>query len=238
MSSLISTLNFSHFFEHAGPIGIKVLFAILCGGLIGIEREFKNKPAGLKTNILICLGATLYTIISQFIPEITYGSATGTYRGDPGRVAAQIVSGVGFLGGGVIMHAKASVHGLTTAATIWTVAAIGVTIGAGYPVVALIFTMTVLFTLLAINAFEGKFFGRNGMHVLEIIFEDFDGQTRQEINKMMEKNKIELEDFEISNLNTNNTYLLRIYYLKNLSLHKRFILDLWLVKGVLEVKQI
>ena len=215
----------------AVPIGIKVLMSIVCGGLIGLEREVKSKPAGIKTNILICLGATLYTVISYLIPA-TYMMD----KGDPGRVAAQIVTGIGFLGAGAIMQSRTSIHGLTTAATIWVVAAIGVCIGAGYSMVAFVFTITVLFTLLIINHFEAKFLGRAGGHALEIIFADATGAVRALINKAMEKNHIELDDFDISM--HDGFYTLRLQYAKAMTSHKRFILDLWSVEGVREVRQL
>ena len=99
----------------------QLALATLLGGAIGLERELGGKPAGLRTNILICLGAVLYTSLSIDIA----GS-----RADPGRVAAQIVTGVGFIGAGTILHARGAVSGLTSAATIWVVAAIGVALGA------------------------------------------------------------------------------------------------------------
>jgi putative Mg2+ transporter-C (MgtC) family protein len=105
----------------------KLGLAVLLGGAIGMEREIKRKPAGLRTNILICLGATLITDVSMSIAM----SPDGTRFGDPARLAAQIVSGVGFLGAGTIMQGGATVTGLTSAATIWVVAAIGIAIGAG-----------------------------------------------------------------------------------------------------------
>src|SRR5580698_4965694 len=101
--------------------GVKVLLAIACGGIVGLERELKNKPAGLKTNILICLGAAIFTATSVIIST---ANGPGGPPGDPSRVAAQIVSGIGFLGGGVIIQARGTIVGLTTAATIWTVAAL------------------------------------------------------------------------------------------------------------------
>ncbi len=126
-------------------IGIQVLMALFLGGLVGYDREKKQKSAGIKTNILICLGATLYTAIGLLISVGAVGMA------DPNRVAAQIVSGIGFLGAGAIIQGQGSVIGMTTAATIWVVAAIGFTIGAGYPFTAAIFTLTVLIVLKLIN---------------------------------------------------------------------------------------
>jgi putative Mg2+ transporter-C (MgtC) family protein len=100
----------------------QLALATLLGGAIGLERELGGKPAGLRTNILICMGAVLYTSLSI---ELAGGSA------DRGRVAAQIVTGVGFIGAGTILHARGAVVGLTSAATIWVVAAIGVALGSG-----------------------------------------------------------------------------------------------------------
>lgn len=127
-------------------IGIKILCAIIAGATIGLEREIKRKPAGIKTNVMICLGATLYTSIS-----LIYVGSNTIVNFDPNRVAAQIVSGIGFLGAGAIMRSGGSVNGLTTAATIWVVAAIGVVIGMGYPIVALGVVLSVLIILISIN---------------------------------------------------------------------------------------
>lgn len=126
-------------------IGFQVSMALILGGLVGYDREKKLKSAGIKTNILICLGATLYTTIGLLMSVGAVGMA------DPNRVAAQIVSGIGFLGAGAIIQSQGSVIGMTTAATIWVVAAIGFTIGAGYPFTAAIFTLTVLIVLKLIN---------------------------------------------------------------------------------------
>lgn len=101
----------------------QLVLATLLGGAIGLERELGGKPAGLRTNILICMGAALYTSLS-----ITMAGATS----DPGRIAAQIVTGVGFIGAGTILHARGAVVGLTSAATIWVVAAIGVALGSAH----------------------------------------------------------------------------------------------------------
>ena len=101
---------------------------MLFGGAIGLERQISGKPAGLRTNILICLGSALLMDLSLQIGIIDGGVRIG----DPARIAAQIVSGIGFIGAGTIMQARGAVIGLTTAATIWVVAAIGMTVGAGH----------------------------------------------------------------------------------------------------------
>lgn len=122
-------------------VGVEVVTAFALGAIIGYDREKKMKSAGIKTNILICIGATLYTTISLLNQQM-YGGVT-----DPNRTAAQVVSGIGFLGAGAIMRGAGGVTGLTTAATIWVVAAIGVTIGSGFPVIATMFTVTTLAVL-------------------------------------------------------------------------------------------
>ena len=123
--------------------------AAVCGGLIGIERELKDKPAGFRTNILICLGASIYMAIGLLVPA---------EQVDPTRIAAQVVTGIGFLGAGCIIQAEGHIRGLTTAATIWVVAAIGIVSGAGYPVLALIASLMVIVTLAALQRVEKRFF--------------------------------------------------------------------------------
>ena len=128
---------------------VKLALAVFLGGVVGFERELAGKPAGLRTNILICLGATLLMDLS-----ISIGMVNGVRQGDPGRIAAQIVSGVGFLGAGTIMQAQGAVTGLTSAATIWVVAAIGMAIGAGYYVEGVGAALLVTFVLAGLNPLE------------------------------------------------------------------------------------
>ncbi len=125
---------------------LQLALAALLGGIIGLERELKAKPAGLRTNILICIGATLFTSLSVQLAR-TYG--------DPGRVAAQILTGVGFIGAGTILHTRGSVTGLTSAATIWVVAAIGMALGAAAYVEALGTTLLVVMVLTGLGYLEG-----------------------------------------------------------------------------------
>ena len=126
--------------------------AALCGGLIGIERELKSKPAGFRTNILICLGSCIYMAVGLLV--------TGSV--DPTRIAAQVVTGIGFLGAGCIIQSGSHVRGLTTAATIWVVAAIGIVAGAGFPVLAFIASVIVITTLAALRRVEKRLFDHAG----------------------------------------------------------------------------
>jgi putative Mg2+ transporter-C (MgtC) family protein len=124
---------------------LQLALAVVLGGAVGLQRELKGKPAGLRTNILICLGATLFTVLSyRFAPS----------NGDSGRVAAQILTGVGFIGAGTILHMRASVVGLTSAATIWVVAAIGMALGSGAYVEAIGTAALVLVVLEGLEKLE------------------------------------------------------------------------------------
>ena len=125
---------------------IRLLLAALLGGIIGAEREWRNKEAGLRTNILITIGSALFTLMSI---ELTDGRT-----GDTSRVAAQIVTGIGFLGAGAIMRTNGGIQGLTTAATIWVNAAVGVAAGGGEYHLAVIATLITLAVLLVLQPIE------------------------------------------------------------------------------------
>ena len=126
----------------------KILLSIFCGSLIGLERELKDKPAGMRTYMLISTGATLFTMVSVYFIEQWDGAS------DPLRVASQIVTGVGFLGAGTIMFAKGRISGLTSAAAIWTSAAIGMSIGLGMHVFAVIVTLLIVLSLVLLGRVE------------------------------------------------------------------------------------
>src|SRR5436189_3055208 len=131
---------------------LQLSLATLFGGAIGLERELGGKPAGLRTNILICIGSVLYTHLSlAMLAAANGGIPPGT---DTTRVAAQIVTGVGFIGAGTILHARGAVVGLTSAATIWVVAAIGVALGSGYYLEGIATTLVVLVVLAGLGRVE------------------------------------------------------------------------------------
>lgn len=137
-------------------IVIRVLSALLLGFAIGLEREMTNKYAGLRTNILVCLGACIFTIISIYgFPEV---SVTGDELGtrDTARVAAQVVTGIGFIGAGTVFRHGATVFGLTTAATLWVSAAIGMACGSGMYTLAILSTIFSIIVLVSVRLFERK----------------------------------------------------------------------------------
>ena len=134
---------------------VKLLAAVALGGAVGLEREISGKPAGLRTTILICVGSALFTHLSITIGQVSLTPAGQPY-GDVTRIAAQIVTGIGFLGAGVILHGRGTVIGLTTAATIWVVAAIGMATGAGAYVDAVGTTVLVCLVLAGLRPIERK----------------------------------------------------------------------------------
>ncbi len=122
---------------------IKLIVSAVLGGLVGFEREIHRKPAGLRTHSLVCIGATLFTIMSVNI-----------VGADPSRIAAGIVMGIGFLGAGMIFKSEDRVRGLTTAAELWVLAAIGLAIGLGFYFAALITTLIIIFILIPLKYME------------------------------------------------------------------------------------
>lgn len=127
---------------------IALSIAFLLGGIIGLEREINGKPAGLRTNIIICVGACAFTVLSSHF------GGSGSVSGDvSSRIVAGIITGVGFLGGGVLIREGSSIHGLTTAASIWLVTSIGIACGIGQFATAVIVTVMTLIVLLALSPF-------------------------------------------------------------------------------------
>jgi putative Mg2+ transporter-C (MgtC) family protein len=134
---------------------LQIATLLVCAGLIGFERQISNKPSGIRTSILISLGAMIFTKYSI----ITFYEISNHTTGDPTRVIGQIVTGVGFLGAGTIMNREGLVVGLTTAATIWVQSAIGVLIGLGYLLDAFVFSILTFVILYGVTRLESRFKG-------------------------------------------------------------------------------
>ena len=136
-------------------ISVRLLVAAVLGGAIGLEREIHAHPAGMRTHLLVSLGAAAFTVISIFVFE-TPPSPNGTIPTDPSRVAAQVVSGIGFLGAGAILKYGSSVRGLTTAASLWATAAVGMAAGGGAWLVALVSTLIIVVSLGPLNVIVAR----------------------------------------------------------------------------------
>jgi putative Mg2+ transporter-C (MgtC) family protein len=147
---------------------IRLCLGFLAGAIIGFERSSRHQIAGLRTHILIALGATLLMILSIWLPQ----HFNSLKNGDPGRIAAQVVSGIGFLGAGAIVRLGNNVKGLTTAASLWLIAAVGLAIGAGAYTAALAAEVLSLITLVALDYFEKKLFPSERNKLLELGYKD------------------------------------------------------------------
>jgi putative Mg2+ transporter-C (MgtC) family protein len=140
-------------------VSLKLILAVALGGLIGIERESSYKTAGFRINILICVSATMMMILAGLIFENKEGPS-----GDVIRMAAGVITGIGLIGAGSIIQARGMIVGLTTAATLWTVAVLGLVIGSGYYLISLIYTVIIILTLITFRHFEGRRLTKSHFH--------------------------------------------------------------------------
>jgi len=154
----------SEFYAQYGELIFRILLASLLGGLIGFERDVHGRAAGLRTHLLVSMGAAVFTILSEVIAQ--KANAAG-FVSDPARIAAQVVSGIGFLGAGVILKEGINVHGLTTAACLWGAAAIGMAAGSGYYAIAIVATVIALISLIFLKLLE-NYYPKDTYRVLSV----------------------------------------------------------------------
>ncbi len=164
---------------------LKLVVSFILGVIIGIERQSRRRDAGIRTFTLICVGSTVAMLVSIWIPQ-TYSDFQ---NGDPGRIAAQVLTGIGFLGAGAIIRGHGSIQGLTTAACIWMMSAVGLAVGAGMYVEAIIATVFTLFILLIMEQFERKFF-LDGVNKILIISCNTSSPDIDKIRKILEDQKV------------------------------------------------
>ena len=172
-------------------IVIRLCLSFLAGGIIGFERSSRRQVAGLRTHILISLGATCLMLLSIWLPKHLGSNA------DPGRIAAQVVSGMGFLGAGAIIRLGNNIKGLTTAASLWLIAAIGLTIGAGMYLAALTTEILAIITLVVLNKMERKIFPDIKKINLEINYNHSDEPNTETILETVKNFNIENHSMEI-----------------------------------------
>ena len=158
---------------------ILVLVSFVCGGVVGSERERSEKPAGLRTLILICVGSTIFTMASM-------SSVLGAR--EPARIAAQIVTGVGFLGAGSILRERNGITGLTTAASIWAVSAVGIVVGAGYAAAGFAAALVIVFTLAGLQRAE-DWAGRCARQRIVITYRPDRGKTRALLQRIVDQER-------------------------------------------------
>ncbi|OXM13785.1 MgtC/SapB family protein [Paenibacillus herberti] len=171
MNNALSTIaHDSPWYINEWELLLRLFLAVLLGGLVGFEREQSNHAAGLRTNILVCLGSCLLMLLSiygfaQFVNETNV-------RLDPARLAAQVITGIGFLGAGTILFTGKSITGLTTAASLWVVSAIGLSVGAGFLLPAIAVTVLVLLVLVVLNKLEKKFSNGKKEHFIKVLADE------------------------------------------------------------------
>lgn len=182
-----------------GEIIVRLLVSVLIGGLIGYEREYKQRPAGLRTHVLVCVGAAVVSMIQISIGQLVISQVSidpylrEIFKIDYGRLGAQVITGVGFLGAGTIIHLKGSVKGLTTAATIWSVACIGLAVGLGFYFLSMASALIIFFTLIIFKKLEGKLIYKKKSVKLHIEFSN--GIVgNKELCKFFEKESIDILD--------------------------------------------
>jgi len=157
---------------------LRLCLGFLAGAIIGFERSSQRQVAGLRTHILIATGATLLMLLSIYLPHHYNPMRTS----DPGRIAAQVVSGIGFLGAGAIIRLGNNIRGLTTAASLWFVAAVGLAVGSGMFLVAGVAEAIGLITLIVLNKVEKKIFPSERFKILEISYKDNLSSTREALD--------------------------------------------------------
>lgn len=220
---------------------MRLLLAALLGGLIGWERERRNKQAGLKTHLLVAVGSTLIMLTSIYGFDSTLINHPNA-RFDPARLSAQVVSGIGFLGAGAILRRSNNIiSGLTTAATLWVAAAIGLSVGSGYYLPAVVTTIIVLLSTLVLNRFEARFLFIKKSGRLKITVESEDQPVEvSAITSLLHKANVSLEDMTVNNEgadgeSTRVTMEFRVYSFNGKGVDE-LLEQLWKVEGIKQVR--
>lgn len=167
----------------------KLILSLLLGAVVGLERRHKGQVAGMRTFALISMGATLAMLVSIYIPQ----EYMGLKNGDPGRIAAQVISGIGFLGAGAIIQMKGSVRGLTTAAGIWMTACIGLAVGAGMYLIALLACLLIIFVLMFLETYERRWFKGGEAKIVRVKVNDIISDTTP-YRECFEKHSVHVSD--------------------------------------------
>jgi putative Mg2+ transporter-C (MgtC) family protein len=166
----------------------RLVIAAILGGIIGLERQLRHKPAGLRTNMFICFGAAMFTLLSK---ELAGGP------GDSARIAAQIIPGIGFIGAGSILHSRGSVTGLTTAATLFVVASVGMAVGGGLYITAVFATFLILIALAVLGRMERGFALRTALYTYEVAGSNVEAMLR-EVNRTLEEQKLTMQSVHLA----------------------------------------
>lgn len=170
----------------------KLILSMLLGAMVGYERKLKGQSAGVRTFSLIAMGATLAMLLSIYVPQ----EYMGLKNGDPGRIAAQVITGIGFLGAGAIIQMKGSVRGLTTAAGIWMVAIIGMAVGLGLYLLSIVASLLILFILVQLERIEQRLSRGSQSRIIRIRTADI-LRSIEDYRRVLENNNIHLSSFYV-----------------------------------------
>ena len=225
-------------FLRTGEIGwltvaVRLVLAVLCGGFIGLERERKRRPAGFRTHILICLGAAMTTLTSQYL-ALNLGANT-----DTARLGAQVIAGVGFIGAGTIIVTKRrQVKGLTTAAGLWTAAIVGLCCGAGFFEGAVIATLIILIVEFAFVKIEYSIFKTSRAFIIFVEYSE--AHNLGVIVDVIKKNGAYIKDIEITKSSSDGTNACAIFSLKmpKKQPHQMLMTTIMNVDGVANVEEL
>ncbi len=176
---------------------LRLSLSFVIGVLVGIERETRRQPAGLRTHILIAIGSTILMMLSIFVPQ----TFPNFQNGDPSRIAAQVVSGIGFLGAGAIIKYGTNIRGLTTAASIWVIAALGLTVGAGMYLGAIIGTAILLTALVLLNHTEKRHFTKHFYKILDVYTLD-NNVSIQDLLPILQAHNVKVHNTDIEHFYT------------------------------------
>ena len=195
---------------------LRLIVAAILGGIVGMERGSGDRPAGFRTHILVCVGSALFMLVSIYgfddIAPVTTNleDDIGTRR-DTARIAAQVVSGIGFLGAGTILHEGLTIKGLTTAASLWIVSAIGLAVGSGMYLLSSVATMLTMLTLVTFRTWEKRFAGnRSERRFIRVVTRNTPGIIT-EITGYLSECGIKVKTLNVKSDNKNNNIILEIY---------------------------
>lgn len=213
-----------------GTIIVRLIVAVLLGGLVGMERENKKRPAGFRTHILVCAGSSVVMLTSELI----FARYKGAVNLDPARLGAQVISGIGFLGAGTIIRHGSSVKGLTTAASLWSIACVGLAVGSGFFTIAVPGAIIIYLTLVLLRKFERVLVGESGLLVLGIKIAN-KPEVYSCIKSFLSDTDVIIRNMELNNEDDDSTGIkISLLIPKGQNCHE-LILDMLTINGVKSV---
>lgn len=212
-------------------IAFRLILATVLSGMIGFEREFHGRAAGFRTHILLCVGSTLIMFTSMHL----FDAYAGRVVVDPGRIAAGVVTGIGFLGAGTIIHSRASVRGLTTAASLWVVAGIGLAVGSGLYLASIETAFIALVTLMFFSRLEHTMIRKDWYKTI-VIEADEGVEKIKRIRDIIGEYRAEITDFEVEHAKEGGMLLHFGLRLSSVKYDDRFIHDIGRLEGVKNVR--